>query len=349
MMTPRERWQALLTRQSYDRMPLSYRATTEFTDKLLAHLGFSAFSQVEERLHLDPVVTVGPRYVGPPLEEDSDVFGVRYQYTEYSGGRYHDPIYHPLACYETICQIEAEYTWPDPDWWDYSGIPAQIEGKTDCIIRDGGGYEEFAKYKALRGVQQAYLDLIEKPDLVAYCMGKLTDLRYEDAARIYQQIPGKVLWTWVAEDVAGQEGLFMSLGHIRELLLPHMKRMVDLVHEAGAFAFFHSDGGPRQVLPDMVEIGMDVLEPVQWRCAGMEREGLKRDFGDDLIFMGGMDNQQTLPFGSPEQVRQEVHDNISILGAGGGYILGPCHNIQVITPPENVVVMYDTAYECGVM
>lgn len=347
-MTPRERWLALLNRQSYDRVPLTYRATAEFTEKLQSYLGLESLDQVAERLHLDPVVSVGPRYVGPTPQADTDVFGIRYQYTDYPGGRYRDVVHHPLAGYETVSQIEADYTWPDPDWWDYSGIPSQVEGKHDCIIR-GGYYEEFAKYKFLRGVEQAYLDLIEKPDLVAYCMGKLTDLRYEDAARIYQQIPGQVLWTWVAEDIAGQHGLFISLQHIRELLLPHMERMADLVHEAGAFAFHHSDGAPRDALPDMVAIGMDVLEPVQWRCGGMDREGLKRDFGQDLVFMGGMDNQHTLPFGTVEQVRQEVLDNIRILGAGGGYMLGPCHNLQVITPPQNVVAMYDTAYECGVM
>ncbi|GAJ21015.1 unnamed protein product, partial [marine sediment metagenome] len=204
-------------------------------------------------------------------------------------------------------------------------------------------------FKFLRGVTRGYMDLVEKPEIAHYCMGKLTDLKYENAARIYEQIPGKVIWTWVAEDVGGQEGLFMSLEHIREFLVPHMKRMIDLVHEAGAFAFHHSDGSPRDNLPQMVEIGIDVLEPVQWRCKGMGREGLKADFGDALVFMGAMDNQYTLAFGSVEEVKQEVVDNIRILGEGGGYMLGPCHNLQVVSPPHNIVAMYDTAYECGWM
>lgn len=90
-----------------------------------------------------------------------------------------------------------------------------------------------------------------------------------------------------------------------------------------------------------------ILNPVQWRCAGMEREGLKRDFGDKLIFHGGMDNQYTLPFGSQEEVKQEVIDNIRILGNGGGYILAPCHNIQAVSPAENIVAMYETGYKYG--
>jgi uroporphyrinogen decarboxylase len=123
--------------------------------------------------------------------------------------------------------------------------------------------------------------------------------------------------------------------------------MMKLVHDGGAMVMTHSDGGIRRVIPDLIAIGMDVLNPVQWRCAGMDRAGLKRDFGDQIIFHGGMDNQQTLPFGSVEDVRQEVRDNLRILGAGGGYILSPCHNIQGITPIENILVMYETGYTEG--
>ncbi len=90
--------------------------------------------------------------------------------------------------------------------------------------------------------------------------------------------------------------------------------------------FHHDDGNCRAILPDMVEAGIDILNPIQWRCPGMDREGLKRDFGESLIFHGGVDNQMTLPFGSVDDVRQEVRDNLRILGAGGGYILAPFHN-----------------------
>ena len=346
-MTSRERWLALLEGGSYDRVPLTYRATGEFTHKLMEYLGCESAQQMNERLHLDDLVTVGPKYVGPPLAEETDVYGVRYAYTEYAGGRYHDAVYHPLAQYNSVEQIEDEYQWPDPDWWDYSVIPAQLEGKEDWVVR-GGSYEEFAAFKFLRGVEQGYLDLAMHPEIVHYCMDKLCSLRCEDARRIYEQIPGKVIWTWVAEDVGSQEGLMISLAHIKEFLVPYMRRMADVVHEGGAYAFHHSDGCGRDALPTMIEdVGIDVLEPVQWRCPGMERETLKELFGADIAFMGGMDNQITLVRGSIEEIKREVEDNIRILGAGGGYLLGPCHNIQVVTAPEKVVAMYDHAYECG--
>ena len=122
---------------------------------------------------------------------------------------------------------------------------------------------------------------------------------------------------------------------------------VYVAHQGGAFVFHHNDGAIRAILPDMIEAGIDVLNPVQWRCKGMAREGLKRDFGDRLVFHGAMDNQYTLPFGSVEEVRQEVDDNLRLLGAGGGYILAPCHNNQANTPVENVVAMYETGYAHG--
>ena len=120
-----------------------------------------------------------------------------------------------------------------------------------------------------------------------------------------------------------------------------------LAHDAGAYVFTHTDGAIRKIIPDLIDAGTDILNPIQWRCPGMEREALKRDFGHRFVFHGGVDNQQTLPFGTPEDVRAEVRDNLRILGDGGGYILAPCHMIQAITPPENVVAMYEEGYACG--
>jgi len=127
-----------------------------------------------------------------------------------------------------------------------------------------------------------------------------------------------VTQTYVAEDLGGQTGLMYSPAQIREFLLPRMKRMMDLTRQHGSHVFHHSDGAIRSILPDLIETGIEVLNPVQWRCPGMEREGLKRDFGDRLIFHGGVDNQYTIPFGTAEEVRQEVVDNYRILERAAG-------------------------------
>jgi uroporphyrinogen decarboxylase len=95
------------------------------------------------------------------------------------------------------------------------------------------------------------------------------------------------------------------------------------------------------MLPELVEMGIDLLNPVQWRCKGMEREGLVRDFGPNLIFHGGVDNQHTLPYGTPDEVRNEVRDNIRIFAGAKGYIVAPCHNLQANTSTENVTALYE--------
>jgi uroporphyrinogen decarboxylase len=345
-MTPRERWLAVLNHETPDRVPMDYWATGEASAKLVAHMGCADLGEALRRLHVETPAFVGPKYVGPPVPQGQDTHGCRYRYVQYEGGSYNECVYNPLAAFGSVQEIEESYTWPSVDWYDFSVIPEQVKGKEDRPIR-GGGSEPFLTYKSLRGQEQAFMDLVLNPEIVDYCLDKLFDFCYESTRRIYEQIPGRVMITYVAEDLGSQEGLMISKAHIHRFLLPRMKRMMDLAHEAGATVFHHSDGAVMDIIPDMVEAGIDVLNPVQWRCRGMDRQTLKDRFGDRLVFHGAMDNQQTLAFGTVEDVRAEVADNLRILGAGGGYILAPCHNIQAVSPPENIVAMYETAYETG--
>jgi uroporphyrinogen decarboxylase len=344
-MTGRERWLAVLDRQEPDRVPMDIWITDEAREKLLAHMGCD-WDTAMTRLHIDGPHGVGGRYVGPEPPEGEDHLGMKYRDIEYGTGSYREVAVHPLAQYESVEEIEANYTWPSPDWWDCSHLPEAIKGHEDRIVR-GGGSEPMLVYMNLRGDQQGYRDLLENPDIAHYCLDKLFDLAYENTRRIFETIPGVVNITYVAEDLGSQEGLLFSPGQIHEFLLPGMKRMIELSRQHGSYVFHHTDGAARDILPDLIDAGIQVLNPIQWRCRGMEREGLKRDFGHQVIFHGGVDNQQTIPFGTPEDVRQEVIDNLRILGDGGGYILAPCHNIQAVTPPENIVALYETGYEAG--
>jgi uroporphyrinogen decarboxylase len=347
-MTPKETLLAVLNREEPDRLPMDYWGTEEATQKVMKHLGCSDTWEMFERLHIDRAITVHPRYIGPPLASGYDMYGCRYEDVSYGTGVYPECVYHPLAQCNSIEEIEGSYTWPTADWFDYSVIPSQVEGQEMYPVR-GGGSEPFLTYKDLRGMEQAYMDLIINPTLVHYCLDKLFGFCYENTLRIYETIPGEVNISYVAEDFGSQESLLISPDLIKESFIPRMKRMMDLAHEAGAYVFFHSDGAIRKIIPDMIAAGIDILNPIQWRCKGMDREELKRDFGDKVIFHGGVDNQHTLAFGSVEEVREEVIYNVQVLGEGGGYILAPCHNIQAVSPPENVVAMYETGYAYGRM
>ncbi len=134
----------------------------------------------------------------------------------------------------------------------------------------------------------------------------------------------------------------MSPGAFRRFLKPWMARMIELVHSRGIRVMHHDDGAIRPLIPDLIEIGVDVLNPIQWRCRGMDREGLARDFGKSLVFHGGIDNQQTLAFGSPQDVRKEVAKNLEIFSRCKGYVVAPCHNIQAVTPTANILALYES-------
>ena len=351
-MTPRERWSAVLTGEKPDRVPMDYWATAEASAKLVELMGVADIGEALEKLHVDTPLSLSGRYVGPKPPKGRNIWGVEHRDVNYGSGVYQEAVSSPLAEYGSVEEMEAGYTWPSPDWWDYSHLLEAVEKAPERPVRAGGS-EPFLTYKQLRGEEQAFMDLVLEPEIVEYCLDKLYGLAYEGTRRIYETIPGKVMISYVAEDLGGQEDLMYSPDQIRRFFLPWMKKMVGLVHEAGACAFHHSDGAIRKIIPDLIDVGMDVLNPVQWRCKGMAREGLKADFGGSLVFHGAVDNQQTIPFGTAEDVRREVRENLEILGGGvgvdyeGGYIIAPCHNIQAVGPAENVVALYEAGYEMG--
>lgn len=345
-LTSRERWLALFAGERPDRVPTDYWATPEFDRKLKARLGCRTRRQMLDRLGVDYEVWLLPNYVGPRRPRMQDEFGRRFRSVDYGSGAYRECVCNPLARFKSVAEIEKNYTWPTADWWDYRDIAKQADRAAGHPVR-GGGSEPFLIYKELRGMEQAFVDLVENPEIVHHCLGKLFGLAYDMAVRIYEAVPGRVDISYVAEDMGGQTDLMISVRHIREYLLPGMKRMIDLAHQCGAHAFHHNDGSCWRIIPDLIDLGIDLLNPLQWRCPGMERERLKAEFGPHLVLHGGMDNQHTLPFGTVDEVRREVEDNLRILGAGGGYILAPCHNIQAITPVENVLAMYEAAHALG--
>ncbi len=340
-MTSQERWSAVLNREIPDRVPMDYWGTPETTQALLKYMGCTDIWEMYAALCIDGVCMVEPEYIGPKLKPNHDVYGCGFEDVDYGTGTYQECVYHPLSDFQSVQEIEDNYTFPTPDLFDYSTIPNQIEGKEHYPIR-GGGSEPFYRYTYLRGHTQAYRDLVKNPDITHYCLEKLFNFHYENTKRIYGQIPGQVTFSYISEDMGAQTGLLFSPQIIAEFFLKGMKRMVELAHENDVHAFCHSDGAIREVIPELIDIGIDILNPIQWRCAGMDRERLKADFGDQLIFHGGMDNQQTLAFGSVADVRAEVKYNLDVLGKNGGYILAPCHNIQPISPMENIIAMYET-------
>jgi len=342
-MTPKERWKNAMARKGVDRLPIDYWATGEMTAKLKSALGVDSDEGIWKALEIDRMHWVGCDFCDP-LEDKrigADIWGVRYRRVAYGAGTYDEAIHHPLAALETVAELE-KYPWPRHEWWTAGDIRGECQAQARWPIQ-GGGYEPFLLYCHMRGLEQAFMDMIEAPEFAECALQHIFDVLYPVIEKTLVAGGGLVDFVYVAEDLASQESLLFSKAAFGRFLKPRIARVIELAHKHGAKAFYHTDGAAYPLIGELVECGIDVLNPVQWRCAGMERERLKREFGAHVTFHGGVDNQHTLPFGSPDEVRREVRDNIRILGAGGGYVLAPCHNIQPITPVENVLAMYDEA------
>jgi len=347
-MTPRQRWLALLEGRFADRIPTDYQATDEVTARLLADLKCANEEALWARLKVDKRKLLKPEAKCPhhPDDPEADVWGVRYRKVDYGAGVYDEPYYRPLADARSPADVHA-HRWPDADDFDYNVIAQAVEEDDGFWPIHAGCYEPFLLYGYMRGLQQAFEDLALYPDIADAVLGHLFDFHFEQMRRIFEVGRGRIDTTWVAEDLGSQTGPLVSLQTYRRFLLPNQIKMADLARSYGVHVMYHTDGAVRLFLPDLIDkVGIEVLNPVQWRCAGMERERLVADFGDKIIFHGSIDNQQTLAFGSPEDVVHEVRQSVEIYAAAR-WICAPCHNIQPITPTENVVAMYETIDALG--
>ncbi|MBE7463109.1 MAG: uroporphyrinogen-III decarboxylase-like protein [Planctomycetes bacterium] len=347
-MTPRERWLAVLSGERPDRVPTDYWATGEVTERLFRELGCPDARLLWAKLEVDKSIHTGAALRDPrPGRANTSVWGVQKTSIAYGGGIgvYQESVSHPLGEARTVEEIRS-YPWPNPAWWDVSDVRKACEDWPD-YPRIGGSYEPFLLYCSLRGMEQAFEDLVSNPELAETALQIIYDI-HEDIVRRTLDAAGDLIdFIYVAEDLGSQDSLLMSPAAFRRFIKPRMAKMIELVHSYGVKVFHHDDGAIRPLLPELLDLGVDVLNPIQWRCKGMARDGLARDFGERAVFHGAVDNQETLPFGTEEDVRQEVLENIELFSPGRGYICAPCHNIQPNTPTANILALYRTVREYG--
>jgi uroporphyrinogen decarboxylase len=260
-------------------------------------------------------------------------------------------VFHPLAGVDSAAGVHA-HRWPDPDDFDYAAVTRTLEADDGYRPIHAGCYEPFLLYGYLRGLQRAFEDLALRPELAEAILGHIFDFYYEHHRRVFEAGKAatggsRIDLSWVAEDLGSQTGPLMSLAMYRRFLLPNQIKMAELARSYGIHVMYHTDGAAYDFLPDLIDrVGIEILNPIQWRCPGMERERLVAEFGDRVIFHGSIDNQQTLAFGSVDDVVREVRESIQIY-AGARWICAPCHNLQPITPTENIRALYETIERFG--
>ncbi len=340
-MTPRDRWLALLDGRPADRIPTDYWRTAEFHAKLVGALGCDG-EDLLLRLAIDTPRTFGPHALRHhhPDDPKADIWGVRRRRINYGSGEYDEFDSQPLGNATTVSDVHA-FKWPSPDDFDYAGLKNRLTADDRYRVVFVGHYEPFLLYCAMRGMQQAYEDFVISPEIAEAALGHIFDFHYEMNRRSWEAAGGKADVFYLAEDLGGQHGALFSLDHYRRFLLPGQRKMAELARSFGIRCFYHTDGAARTFLPDLIDVvGINILNPLQWRCPGMDLEGLVRDFGKRMIFHGGIDNQQTLPFGTIDDVRQEVR-SVGRIMERARWICAPCHNIQAVGPVENVLAMYE--------
>ncbi|MFN8006546.1 MAG: uroporphyrinogen decarboxylase family protein [Terriglobia bacterium] len=267
----------------------------------------------------------------------------------HEGGDYDEQYFYPLAFAKSIDDVES-YPWPQAEWFDYSRMKDEAKRLHESQVLMCGYMAPFFFHNLLRGLEQSLIDPLENPELTHGMLKRISDFFYEHHRRMFEACVGLVDVAQVTDDLGTQKGPMISLELYQEFYAPHHQRFIDLCHEFGIKVFHHDDGSIRAFLPTLINMGIDILNPVQWTCPGMDMAALKRDFGKRICFHGAVENQRILPFGTPEEVRAEVRHCIDSLASDRtGYILASCHNLQGNTPLENIIAMYDEAYHYGKM
>jgi uroporphyrinogen decarboxylase len=375
-MTPRERVMTALNLQEPDRVPIDfgqaagdgitvaaycnlikYLGLPDRQIRILAKLSQSAYvdEEVLRRFRVDfRRIDLGPpdNWQDEPVGEDSyrDEWGVIR--TRPKSGFYYDLTGSPLAA-DDLAAIERHH-WPDPDDpGRYRGLHEQAQAlhqDTDFAVVLQVNCAFFLRCAELRGWENFYTDLATNPAFACALMDHYLNLRLRMAERALHEVGDNIDIVFVTSDDLGMiDRTIVSPDMYRKLIKPRQKLTFDFFKaRTPAKRFYHCDGAIYPIIEDFIEIGVEALNPVQVSAAGMgNTKQLKAAFGDRLTFWGAIDTHQVLPYGTPKEVREEVRQRIMDLGPGGGYVVCPVHNVQPEVPPENVVAMYDAAYELG--
>ena len=374
--TSRERVIAAINHVEADRVPINVIPLHDFYLNLKTYLGIEVREEVKPSLSMEVVphpevlkclgvdlirvkMSVPKKGTGHFLPEGhaEDEWGVIYRRVSQSGGgSYYEIAKSPLA--DATLNDLKNYPWPDPN---QPGVGEAVEKNAKRLYEDtdlalmgrfGGPIIEMPIY--LMGMQNWMMRAVTEPEFAAALLDKITDVQiaYD---RIGLEASAKYLQIFRAsgEDLGTQNSTLYSPKMFKELILPRLKRrwqadreILDRINPAVKI-MLHSCGGIRPFIADMIAGGIQVLDPVQPKAKGMDSFELKKEFGQQLSFHGGVDIQDVLPFGTQAEVEEEVKTRLKAFGPGGGYILAPAHTVQADVPPANIVAMCAAAQKYG--
>ena len=280
-----------------------------------------------------------------------DEWGVGWRMPK-EGGFYYDMFHHPLRDITSVDELK-DFRWPDPtDPGRFAGLRERARAsreRGEAVILGGlcAGIAEMAAWTL--GFESFYTNLAADPKLVGAIMDKVVELKAEYWGRALAEAGDYIDVVQEADDVAGQFGMIISPRTFREVIKPRQRELFAFIKkQANVAIWFHSCGAVREIIPDLLDVGIDILNPVQVSATGMDTAELKREFGRDLTFWGGgVDTQRIFGQGTPDEVRAEVRRRIADLAPGGGFVFATVHNTQANVPPQNFMAMWETLQEAN--
>jgi uroporphyrinogen decarboxylase len=362
-MISRERVRVALSHEEPDRVPMMMSANPWVVENLKRQLGVQTGRDLLKTLGIDVFDmrgidykgAVGPRFVGPselgiPGDWCGDVlllFGYHEVVTETPFGKAYASGNPSLAACNSVDDLRA-FPWPEADWFDYSTLRRDLEPWAEEFAIAATGASVFQHATLYRGFERLLLEMATDPELASFIIDQVSGFYYDYFRRIFEEAGDLIDIFRLADDIGGQQNLLISPRMLTGYLSPWIRKLADLAHQYGIRVMFHTDGNVRKVIPDLIDWGVDILDPVQPEVPSMNALELKKEFGDRLSFSGGVSAQEILPRGSTEDVVAEVKRVIKQLGSGGGYLLSPGHpSLQGDIPVENIIAMYQAGREFG--
>jgi uroporphyrinogen decarboxylase len=368
-MSSRQRVLAALRRQEPDRVPIAFDSPECSIHKhahrsLLEHLGLEPAEEVIidrtlQAVRPDPrikrlfrtdthCVVLAEAPITPDSTEDAyiDEWGIRFR----GGGEWYNVVDSPLKN-GTVGELRA-HPFPDPRQGNRAAGLAEEARKAaedGFFVHAGGPWGIFEISSSLRGPENLYADMVLNPKYVKELAERVLEhhlAHYEVLLRAVGEFVDAIA---VSDDLGGQHRLLFSPALFRQIYKPRLRQLVEHIKRLrpGILVYMHSDGAIFDIIPDLIEIGIDALNPVQFTASGMGALRLKQAFGRDLAFWGGGSDNVVLSQGSPGEVANQVRNQILALGPGGGYVFASVHNISAEVPPENIVALFEAAHRYG--
>lgn len=341
-MKSKERFQSIINGKIADRFPMWYGGDEKTTEQIKEYLGAKDEDDaLYNKIGID-FKTFRPKYIGKEFKKNDDgswdtVWGIKRG--GYFGGQ---ALNHPLEKAETVNDIN-KYKFPNPDEWDVVISDEEYEKAKDYCIIGGAWAPFFNDATELLGMEKFFVDMFFNPELINAVLEKCFEFYYEQSYKMFEKNPNKIDILFFGNDFGTQRGLMMSPDMWRRFFKKYIIKMAELAHKNNAKAALHSCGDIHEIIPDLIDAGIDILNPIQVNAENMNPEKLKREYGKDLIFFGGIDIN-ILAKGSEELVRKETRKIIDILGRDGRYIVAASHDYLLPEiPAKNIVAMYDEA------